>query len=283
MKRSLIQLNDTTYAITLPSKWIKENSLSKKDYLDLQEAEGRLVVSVDKPAKQHEKSQIDLNLSECPIKAAWFSITSSYIAGFDIIEAKISPKIKPHVEEIAKNLIGSALISVSDTHATFACVSEAREEFQEDVLNNLIFRFRQHVSSVKDARTSKEKSDFEQKDHELNKFVFYSLRALNKKKEQDKTKYLLVYSLEQICDSISESVARDTKMPNWKKLEDIFMQISNLYFSRQWVKAQEIYIRIKELISITDNNAEKQILLKMKETIQILSPYMLFGESSGSA
>ncbi|HDP73425.1 MAG TPA: phosphate uptake regulator PhoU [Candidatus Woesearchaeota archaeon] len=283
MKRSLIQLNETTYAVTLPSKWVKRNSLKKADSLEVIESGGKIVISAGSQKNAKEKTQIELDLSGSSRKNAWFSITSSYIAGFDIIEMKINRRINKDIEEISQILIGSALLSKSDSHATLICVSEAREDFQEDVLNNLIFRFREHVSSVKDARTPEMKSSFREKDHELNRFIFYSLRALNKRKEEDKTKYLMIYSLEQICDSISDSVARGASLPNWKKLEGIFMEITNLYFSKDPLKTQQIYDMVKESLELAESNYEKEILLKMKETIQILSPYiLLFSSSSGS-
>ena len=54
MKRKLVKQGAATMMISLPSKWIKENSLEKGSEVELEEEGSSVMISVDKKEKKKE-------------------------------------------------------------------------------------------------------------------------------------------------------------------------------------------------------------------------------------
>ena len=63
--RKIIKFGNTSFVITVPTKWMKANNLQKGDELSFVQTKDSLIYSIQKDKKQQE---VTLNIDSLPLK-----------------------------------------------------------------------------------------------------------------------------------------------------------------------------------------------------------------------
>ncbi len=271
VKRKLIQLGDSSFAITLPNRWIKENKLSKADELELTISDNKVIIS---NKNKEEIKRVTLDLRGKSKKFCWFSISTQYMKGIEEFEILCDKDNIEAVKQIIDFLVGAVIISENNYELNVECISEPNENLKEKVLNKLIFKMRNLVEeAVAELLTKGSYERFKEKDHELNKLFFYCIRALRKQNKIDNQDILLIQSFENIMDAFEQVVNKNIKSEKLKNFEDLFKELTDIYFNPS--KKDDLF-KVYELASKLKNECNdetmRSVFNSVKRTIEIITP-----------
>lgn len=200
----------STYIVSLPSKWIKENKLSKGTEVNLEEIDGDLVISGRNSQKRKEIVRV-VNISEkIDVNSLIRVLTSIYIASFDtlIIRSKdyISPKIREEIKKFSKVVMGVEIFEESSRSMTLQNVLDS-ESFP---ISNAVRRMSLNVETMLEDTihgiTNNDIVLLENviiRDDDVDRYQWYIYREVRvRSSEAEKNTYYLILSriLERIAD-----------------------------------------------------------------------------------
>ena len=204
MKRKVVQQGPSTLMVSLPSKWAKENGLRKGDEIDLEEAEGSLVL------RTRRKS----SLQKTSVRLADYGILSSraigalYKQGFDEIEVIF--RTQKDMDIVNKNLnefIGFEIVSQNTKGCVIKEVSAPIDESFELILNRTVLLLKSVAEDTYNGLSSGDTNMLKTlpaRDATINKYANYCRRIINKfgYKEQHKAPmiYYVIEELENLGD-----------------------------------------------------------------------------------
>ncbi len=122
--RKLQLIGGSSYMISLPKRWIKENNLNQGDELILQVDKCVVKIYPKKGAENVFRVKID-KIPRADDKFLRRFIYALYVQGSDeiIIEDTLSPKIITKLSEIVRDLIGMEIIDVTDYKVVIKCLT----------------------------------------------------------------------------------------------------------------------------------------------------------------
>lgn len=278
MKRKLIQMAGKTMVVSLPSDWVKKYNLKKGEEIDVEERDRLIQIKTEKEQKT-EKIKIDVNKINTPLM--WRFISSAYIKGVDEIELEYSKKEqKEEIKKIVQTLIGFALIKETEQSVILKEISGSASEF-DTILRRvflMLISLSQTVLTLTENQDKKLLEEVIDKDHNINCFVNFCLRYLNKHGYEDYTKTSLLYAtireLEFVGDEYSDMAKEIMKSKfrmdkNTKKLftdTNKFLEgYYKLFYSPKFEESLELYNQRKGLL-----NESRLIEKKTKEEIVII-------------
>jgi phosphate uptake regulator len=278
MKRKAIQLANQTIVISLPSKWVKQQGIKKGDDIDIEEKGKELIINSSK--NSNKKTEIDIsNLDSLTNR----TILGLYISGADEIHIRFSDVklINKIQREIMNCLIGFEIINQEKDNCIIKNVSkESGEEF-----DNMLKRIFLLINSMgEEILENLEKKNYNLDyiaftDYNINRFVSFCLRYLNKIgfNEYNKTSsiYSIIQGLEHIGD-INKKIAREITKSEQKLnkqtllvLSELFLQIKeyeHLFYKYDDKKVLSISYKYNELDKkIKELSINTNLLLLMNE------------------
>ncbi|MFC1754651.1 hypothetical protein ACFL96_14845 [Thermoproteota archaeon] len=99
MKRKIIKLGQSTFVTSLPSSWVRENKLERGDYLELEQEDGTLRLSIE---AQKRGMDITLDATELNDKALHGYLEMAYSMGYETIEVIHKPDIIAYAHAFRK-------------------------------------------------------------------------------------------------------------------------------------------------------------------------------------
>ncbi len=274
----------STYIVSLPSKWIQKNKLSKGSEVELEELDGDLLISGRNSSNKKEIKRT-VNLSDKVDKANLLRVlTSIYIANFDtlVIKSKdyISPQIREEIKKFSKIVMGVEIFEESSRSMVLQNVLDS-ESFP---IANAVRRMSLNVvTMLEDTINGISNHDLEllesviHRDDDVDRYQWYIYREVRyKSSEAEKNIYYLILSriLERIADhsanicGLWKNVKKPEEMPI-KTLEE------NLSHSMDMYKAA-----VEAFYS--NNFSVLNKLIDMKEEV-ISRKEKLIGDSRGKA
>lgn len=284
MKRKLIQMAGKTLVVSLPSYWVKKYGLKKGEEIDIEE-KGKIIQIRTETEQKTEKIKIDVNKINMPLM--WRFISSAYIKGVDEIELEYSKKEqKEEIKKIAQTLIGFALIKETEQSVILKEISGSASEF-DTILRRIFLMLTSLSQTVLTLTENQDKKLLEEvidKDHNINCFVNFCLRYLNKHGYEDYTKTSLLYAtireLEFVGDEYSDMAKEIMKSKfkmdkNTKKLftdTNKFLEgYYKLFYNPKFEESLELYNQRKELLNesrlIEKKNKEEIVMIGYLKTI----------------
>ncbi len=280
MKRKAIQLASQTIVVSLPAKWVKEHGVKKGDEIEVEETNGKLMISSEKIFHENKKIiQID---QYGALKRR--IILSYYLRGIDELELQfIKPEyIKDVKNKITNNLIGFEIIKQTSHSLTLKDIGGF---FQQDfmlILRRIFLIIESMANDLLESLKKKEKdlTSIISIDKETNKMAYFSIRVLNKGVAIDYHKIPLLYSIILCLENIGDLykyIARDITQNNIKPLQhDIeHLRLINTLF----VTFREVFFDPKNnsLIQFVESyeNVRKKVLgsVGKRTTDPLLSVY----------
>jgi phosphate uptake regulator len=203
MERQLVKQGRNAMTITLPAKWIKENNLSEKDSIQINEENENLLISTNTNKKK--KTECEINLIDCDKSQAYHILMGKYIEGYDKITIKHNNS--KLIQKACKILIGFMIEEHTNSKTITKSLIQTPEENFEILLRRTLQLFIEQTRTLYLLTQNKAKyEDVKNEEYLLDDNIIYCLRYLNKYDNQtNKTRYfLLLTTLEQAGDQISE-------------------------------------------------------------------------------
>jgi len=205
MRRKLIQHGLSSLTVSLPSKWVKENNLKKSDEVELDELNGKLIISTKKHYEP-QKIEVDITNSQPMIRKI---IGATFKSGYDEVNIKFSSfdELKAVQDLMREQFSGFEIISQSKSSILIKNVSQPNFEEFNHVLRRFFFVLNHMASDVSEAI---DKNDFKWLKNttlmkiESDKYADYCRRAINMGFETEFKRlaplYTIIEQLEKIVD-----------------------------------------------------------------------------------
>jgi len=216
MGRKVIQQGPNTLGVSLPSTWIRSNSIRKGDEIEVDVSKHKLSLSCKGTSKLRK---IQVNITEYDRSSFLKLLTSLYESGYDEIDLrfdrdefldyKINKKVKisDYITKYIDRLIGLEIISQGANNYLLKDISTENEREFENILRRIFFLIIEFHESVADSIKSDDYNELKKsfgKHENIHKFVSYCLRLLNKKYFENTIEknnmFHIIISLNDIAD-----------------------------------------------------------------------------------
>ena len=205
MRRKLIQHGLSSLTVSLPSKWVKENNLKKSDEIELDQLNGKLIISTK---KHYDSKKIDVDISNSQPMIRKI-IGATFKSGYDEVNIKFSSfeELKAVQDLMREQFSGFEIINQSKSSILIKNISQPNFEEFNNVLRRFFFVLDSMASDVSDAIN---KNDFKWLKNttlmkiESDKYADYCRRAINMGFETEFKRlaplYVIIEQLEKVVD-----------------------------------------------------------------------------------
>lgn len=199
----------STYIISLPSKWIKENRLEKGSELTIDETNGNLYLSHGSPEKAELTKKINIE-GRVDLENFQRVLTSIYISDFDTLIIKssqyIDQELRETIRKFSRLVMGVEIFEESSRTVVLQNVLDSASF----PMSNAVRRMSLNVETmIGDVIKGIEDDDMRllesviNRDDDVDRYQLYVYRAVNRRKAEDQNSiFLLIFSriLERIAD-----------------------------------------------------------------------------------
>ncbi|MEK6903458.1 MAG: AbrB/MazE/SpoVT family DNA-binding domain-containing protein [Nanoarchaeota archaeon] len=263
MLRKVARIGPSTLMISLPSRWVKEQGITKGTELVV--SENKNILTVKKEGCKEGPSQEIINISSYNTSLAWYYLTAAYRRGVEEIivhaprQTIVDPlQIKPvktaeFIKSVVDDFIGMEIIHQTKTQSTIREISGLKEEEFEPILRRIFISLNVMFEDMLDAVKKDDGSALEEvyahSDLPINKFVDYNIRMLSRMASASMTKYAVLIYLEEIGDSLKYLAKQLTTYSKRKKIQDVIMKLQQLFLLAEkfyYTGAEEIFMQFDE-------------------------------------
>ncbi len=283
MKRKVVQQGPTTLMISLPSKWVKENSITKGDELDVAEEKGKLTITLENNPQPGTTKEIHAN--EIGILNEYF-VNYFYQKGYDEVTFRYDdPQIADIIEKRAKQMIGFEVVEKEKNMTKLKMLMNIDQQEFTTVLKKLFqitLVMGDKITEALEKNNTTLLAEVQQDEKENNKYSDLCIRILYKNKykypENGFALYSLLRELEQIGDTYKaladefKEVKREDKeiWTLYKNVHAYFRLYYELYYTYDPQKIQRFFQIRNELCDA----CEQHIVTAKKEEMIIVSHLM---------
>jgi phosphate uptake regulator len=256
MLRKIVKQGNSALTITLPSAWSKKLNLKAGGELNLEEQDGKLLVSPEKYASR----VTSIDTSELNDILIWTYIIGAYRKGYDEIQVKFKKDQIKLVQQAVNALLGLAIIEQSQESCKIKDLSTPPTEPEFSSMIRRIFYLLEEMadSSLKSLKEKNKHAlkNIELQDYNVNKFSNFCLRVASKKNLASTLEYI-ISELENIGDeyarlSLDLSKSQLSISPSLIKIFDsvneFFFQFHKFYYEFSNKKAVEL-VEVKNKIN----------------------------------
>jgi len=244
MQRKLVKQGAATMMISLPSKWIKANELSKGDEINLEEKGKELIINTKETLKQKKETNIKItNENQQDIKNI---LTHLYRKGFDkIILEGLTTNLLKKIRIITNCLLlGFEITERNSTKCILENISEPIEQKYNVMLKKvfLIIKETQNLI-IKDFEKGRfaNMHEIEETKNQQDKFILFCRRLLIKEKSNSLLDWELLTFLMHIQHTyyyLYKYVSKNKIKPDneiislLKNLRDYFVLFEDGYYNK---------------------------------------------------
>ncbi len=208
MKRKIVKHGSATLTISLPSKWVKQYSIKPGDSLDIDEAEGSLLIKC--PDYRENVKEAFIDISQHPGVIGKRALSALFKGGCDTIRVKYKDPNTVHsiILPMLNEFIGFEIMKQETDGCLVKEISGLTENTELDGLIRRIMLILQSLS--KDCKQAVEENeadllrDIVSRDVTVNRVASFLRRLLNKKGttriRELPVLYYIVESLESVGD-----------------------------------------------------------------------------------
>ena len=281
-QRKLIQHGHSSLTIALPKKWLDGRKLKKGDHLFVEEEGNKVILTTTQPLKLRN---ISVDLSELDRTSALLYIQSLYRFGYDEIEVKFSKSTTKHyrrqktvtyssvVHEIVSRLVGAEVVEETENRILIKYITQDANEDFRIVLRRIFLLLKDTSQSFLDGVKSNNRdliSTIENKHDNINNFVNYCLRLLNKYGYPDVKKtslyFHLIASIDKIVDVLKYN-ARDALNYNKKYHRETIVILEKIHHSIELYYNLFYQFDLKKVNELNKNRDEVKQLIEEKMKI----------------
>lgn len=278
MKRKLVKQGLQALTITLPSDWVKKNSLKAGDEIDLMELENTLNISTEsrKPAKE-----IVVDISGLVPRLADRFMARAYQKGYDKITLKFDdPELMLAVKNKISELMGFEILKIEKDKIEVEVISKQLDLDFDVMLRRAFLILMDMAKTCYEAWKENDKKSLENifyQDYDVNRFLYFCLRELNKSGKiisfGSSILYYLIESLEDLGDELKELGKLLAKIKPEKEILNILDKMNEMFrcsyeyfYAPEKSKAVKAFKLSKEIASLIENLLQN----KERDTIKAL-------------
>ena len=203
MRRRIIKQGNKSFTLTVPAKWIHENSLEGGDEIDIAEDEGNLLITIPERTKKKE-TVIHVELGDLPPRTIKNILNQSYRKGFDKI--KISFKKPDHLKIIKevteKTLLGFEVVDESEDACTIQNIAEPSYDKYDIILRKIFLNIKNDAQEFYDELKKgklENMNKWEEQKNNIDNFTNFLRRVIiNNKVGGTRNSYLLFYLISHL-------------------------------------------------------------------------------------
>ncbi len=219
IRRKVSLIGPSTLMISLPSKWVKEYSISKGDELNI-DANGRSLI-IETP-KLRKNAPLNIDLEGLNANLIRHMIYSAYRGGFSEIKLRFdSKKVLDHntslnadiieiIHEVVDNLVGVDIINQKNNFVNIKEISKVNNEEFINTIRRIFLILLNTSNDLGDAMLEKNNKIIERinkfTDKKINRLCDFCFRIINKggivESKYSPQYYSLINSLEEMGDSL---------------------------------------------------------------------------------
>ncbi|MCD6142976.1 phosphate uptake regulator PhoU [Thermococcus sp.] len=176
----------SSYIISLPKKWVKENELKQGDVVPIAiNPDGSLLILPKKPKEVTESKELVISKEISPDMAVRLLI-SAYIQGYDIIDVKFTedmPLYKVKIRQTIQNLPGLEIILEEPLRITSKSLLADEEVNLKEIierLTSILVSMIEDLALINEFERKEVLRDINGLENELDRFYFLTLRTVNK-------------------------------------------------------------------------------------------------------
>ncbi|KUK18443.1 phosphate uptake regulator PhoU [Thermococcus sibiricus] len=263
----------SSYIISLPKKWVKENELKQGDAVPIAiNPDGSLLILPKKPKEVTESKELVISKEISPDMAVRLLI-SAYIQGYDIIDVKFTediPLYKVKIRQTIQNLPGLEIILEEPLRITSkSLLADEGVNLKEIIerLASILVSMIEDLALINEFERKEVLRDINGLENELDRFYFLTLRTVNKalsggsigedrgfiKRNFDLLGVLfIVRNIERIGDHIvriAENFDRDLDI---EYLKGMIRKVISQITEKDLKKIDEIMLELKNYIKSID-------------------------------
>ena len=216
IKRSVIQIANSTQLISLPRKWSQKYGVKKGDELEIEENGSKLLIGTEKSA---DLKSIDIDVTGLDRTSILYFILALYKIGYDEITVKFNDPFTFHyrtnerknvisvIHEVVNRLTGFEIIQQKENFCLIKDISEVSNKEFDSALRRVFLLLMDTSRDLLEAAKNKNLTladTIEEKHNTVMKFISYCLRILNKRGHPDYNKTIIIYHIVSNVDKIAD-------------------------------------------------------------------------------
>ena len=214
IRRSVIQIANSTQLISLPRKWSQKYGVKKGDGLEIEENGSKLLIG---PEKVIEQKKIEIDVTGLDRTSILYTVLALYKIGYDEINITFNEPFTIHyrtnenkkvisvIHEVVNRLTGFEIIQQKENFCIIKDISETSNKEFDSALRRVFLLL---IDASRDLLEAAKNKNFaladtiEEKHNTVMKFISYCLRILNKKGHPDYKKTIVIYHILSNIDKI---------------------------------------------------------------------------------
>ena len=262
MKRKLVKQGQKALTVTLPSSWVEKNNLNQGDEIDLLEMDDSLTISTEKTQPTKE---LIVDVSDLSPRIADRFMARAYQKGYDKITIKFDePELMLAIKNKVPELMGFEILNISKNEIEVQVISNQLDLDFDIILRRAFLILMDMAKTCHDAWKSGDSKSLENifhQDFDVNRFLYFCLRYLNKsRKVMSFGKSILYYLIESMEDLGDELKELGKNLINIKTDKDVLAIIS---------KMNEMF-RISYEFFYTPEKSKAMAAFKLSKEIKIM-------------
>jgi len=158
MRRKVIKQGNNSYTVTLPVNWIREGGLDKGGEIDLDEGDGKVIISNPGAVVNKEKS-VKFNLEDYNERTIRNVLNQAYRKGYNkiVLEVSSQDQLKSVKKVTNETLLGFEITEEESSLIVLENIAEPSNKKFEVILRKLFFIIQDESKEILEALKNKKK------------------------------------------------------------------------------------------------------------------------------
>jgi len=178
--RKLISFGKSSYVVSLPKSWIKQNQLKKGDLIYLEESKEGLILQANYQDKNAEETEIVINVNNKSLKRIQREIIAAYIHNFKKIIC-VGKEVKTKatkIQEIIQKLVALEIIEQDNNKIVAKDFLNLNDISLNQIVKKMDVISRSMLSDCKNMFKEDNSTSIYNRDQDINKFRYLVYRIV---------------------------------------------------------------------------------------------------------
>ncbi|MFH1589562.1 MAG: hypothetical protein ABIB43_03280 [archaeon] len=284
MKRKVIKQGASSLTISLPTKWTKKFKIESGDEVEVDDAGKDLLIST---GHDFSSKKTTIDVSGLSLSMIRNYINAVYIRGDDEVNINFNnQETMELIQDSVNHHIGFAIVQQQKNSCLIKDLSGTTSSEFDNILKRVFYMIisfgEEGLELIKKQEPLK---DFWKRDLTINKYIYYSLRMLNKKghPEFEKTEfyYNILILLEHLADEYSRLYG-NLKTPKlspktikiFEEVNKMFKDFFEVFYKFDKLKADNLVMKrrkIRESLLDTKNNNDLIVTYSLRKIAELIT------------
>tara|TARA_Y100000031_G_C8191181_1_gene371468 strand:- start:35 stop:1003 length:969 start_codon:yes stop_codon:yes gene_type:complete len=178
--RKIISFGSSSFVISVPKTWIRENKLKKGDVVHIENKKNELAVYPSEVVRDEEPKRIHIDIDKKSLQLVQSQIVSAYLKGYDVIDIRgdAVEKQSAKIKTILRNLTGLEIIQQSSNRITAKDLLNIKEISITTMMRRMDNIIRSMILDSIDCIKQCHYESILERDVDLNRLAFLTFRVI---------------------------------------------------------------------------------------------------------